>query len=416
MKKGFTLLEMLIVMALLVTLMGIVYKLHGIAGDSEDKSCTILRMQRLENCLAGYHAAFGNYPPVQLHGSRDISTYVPDGDFMQDKDHEPREIDWGGEGESWGSGKEEIAWAQVEAACRAQPISCEYPFPDNSASIQELDRQAAEMTEYAMQDEIWPQLSTTDKTIIWGDKPWKTKQKGNWDSINKNPGRLAPKMNSSDWNEIQLFRFGLMSYLLPRYLVMMVGKAEFYTSYEQWNANNRVPCDPLTGEENFGGGGWEAVKKLAPKDQEATLDNDDTRLLASIPSQAVCARWMPNLEKICKCNSHPVVFGVKLRSTRKRHGDYLGGYHYSMVHIRPYRPHGQKVGSQQYVLDFITVRDGWGRDFYYYSPEPYQRYVLWSAGPNGKTFPPWIERDSLGSAGARRVGEWTHDDIMHLSK
>ena len=74
MKKGFTLLEMLIVMALLVTLMGIVFKLHDIAGDSEDKSCTILRMQRLENCLAGYHAAFGSYPPVQLHASRNIST------------------------------------------------------------------------------------------------------------------------------------------------------------------------------------------------------------------------------------------------------------------------------------------------------------------------------------------------------
>ena len=415
MKKGFTLLEMLIVMALLVTLMGIVFKLHGIAGDSEDKSCTILRMQRLENCLAGYHAAFGSYPPVQLHASRNISTYVPDGDFMQDEEHEPREIDWG-EGESWGSGKEEIAWGQVQAACRAQPIACEYPLPDTPEVTQNLDRQAEEMTEYAMQDEIWPQLSTTDKTIIWGNKPWKTKQKGNWDSINKNPGRLSPKKDSSKWGEIQLFKFGLLSYLLPRYLVMMVGREEFYTEYEQWNANNFVPSDPLTGKENFGNGGWKAVWNIAPKGEDSTPRNEDTRRLAAIPSQAVCARWMPNLEKICKCYSNPVVFGIKLRSTRKRHGDNLGGYHYSDVHIRPYRPYGQSIGNQQYVIDFITVRDGWGREFYYYSPEPFQRYVLWSAGPNGKTFPPWIERDSLSSAGARRVEEWTHDDIMHLSK
>ena len=56
--------------------------------------------------------------------------------------------------------------------------------------------------------------------------------------------------------------------------------------------------------------------------------------------------------------------------------------------------------------------DGYGN---YYSPAPYQRYILWSGGPNGKTFPPWVSRDSLGSKAKSTVGSWTHDDIVHMS-
>lgn len=33
-------------------------------------------MQRLENCLSGYYAAYGSYPPVKLHGSRDYTLEV----------------------------------------------------------------------------------------------------------------------------------------------------------------------------------------------------------------------------------------------------------------------------------------------------------------------------------------------------
>ncbi|MBR7180258.1 MAG: type II secretion system protein [Kiritimatiellae bacterium] len=420
MKKAFTLLEVLIVMAILVILMTIAFSLGAISGDAEDKSCTILRMQRLENCLSGYYAAFGSYPPVKLHGSRNISTYVAHGDSEQDEDHAHNDIDWGNDSEDY---EMNVAWAQVDAACRAQPVSCEFPLPDDAGVTHYIDGQAAEMTEYAMQDEIWKQLNETDKTVIWGKNARKTKCQGNWDSINKNPGRLSGKKDSSGWGDIKLFRFGLMSYLLPRYIVMMTGKKEFYTEYAQWTDNNYVPSDPLTGESNFGvgdgnvAGGWSAVWNTVNLTSENKTKRDlDMARLANIPSQAACARWMPNLENICKCYSHPVVYGVSLRSTRKRHGDNLDPFHYSNVHIRPYRPKGQSVGNQQYVINMITVRDGWGRDFYYYSPEPYQRYILWSAGANGKTFPPWIERQGLGAAGAKKVESWTHDDIMHMSK
>ena len=61
------------------------------------------------------------------------------------------------------------------------------------------------------------------------------------------------------------------------------------------------------------------------------------------------------------------------------------------------------------VLDGVTVQDGWWHSFYYYSPEPHQTYVLWSAGPNGRTFPPWMEPSS--SSDRKLVNDWIADDI-----
>ena len=60
------------------------------------------------------------------------------------------------------------------------------------------------------------------------------------------------------------------------------------------------------------------------------------------------------------------------------------------------------------------MRDGWDNELYYYSPEPYQSYVLWSAGANGRTFPPWISREKLPSDANRCVGYWVRDDIGGL--
>ena len=61
-----------------------------------------------------------------------------------------------------------------------------------------------------------------------------------------------------------------------------------------------------------------------------------------------------------------------------------------------------------YLQNVYTVRDGWGHDFYYYSPPPYQSYTLWSSGPNGRTFPPWMEKPS---GQEDRINGWIKDDI-----
>ena len=46
---------------------------------------------------------------------------------------------------------------------------------------------------------------------------------------------------------------------------------------------------------------------------------------------------------------------------------------------------------------------------------PYQSYVIWSAGRNGRTFPPWIARDELDSKANKCIGAWTEDDIVSMS-
>ena len=71
-RKGFTLIELLVVVVILATLMGIVFRLAGCGDESRKRTKTVQRLQRVENALSGYYAAYGTYPPVPLHGSRSI--------------------------------------------------------------------------------------------------------------------------------------------------------------------------------------------------------------------------------------------------------------------------------------------------------------------------------------------------------
>ena len=75
---------------------------------------------------------------------------------------------------------------------------------------------------------------------------------------------------------------------------------------------------------------------------------------------------------------------------------------------------GSASTSGQYILEEVTMVDGWGHDFYYHSPAPYQSYIVWSAGSDGKTFPPFVARDKLSSTGQEKAAEWTKDDIISL--
>ena len=73
MKKAFTLVELLIVVVVLVTLMAVTFRLSSIGSNQTARNKTVSRLQKLENCLSGYYAAFGTYPPVRLHGSRNYT-------------------------------------------------------------------------------------------------------------------------------------------------------------------------------------------------------------------------------------------------------------------------------------------------------------------------------------------------------
>lgn len=386
-RRGFTLIEMLIVVVVLVTLMSITFRLMNIGESSDARVTTVMRLQKLENCLSGYYAAFGSYPPVQLQGSQDFNYEVGGQGIQSDQ---RKEINWSNQGE---------AWQQVKAACLAQPVAARFPFPDGFSD------QVRDVSE-----EIKERINSDDEEYAYlkEDSAYANRlavlQQG-FDNISDNPGRFGGRdQTETDWREIQIFQFGLMSYLLPRYLFMMNGPEHFFQGkgVAQWNGNNTLPSDPFLGDQYQS---WKEVK------QDAERDSNELGYMqiANIPSQTACARWMPNLENTCKCNHNYRFFGIYIRNR---------GSLYASPNIQIFSPtKGATSGtSGQYILDSITVEDGWFRDFYYYSPPPYQSYTLWSAGPNGKTFPPWVSRTDIDNSLAKElIANWTADDIIHMA-
>ena len=390
MKKGFTLVEMLIVVVVLVTLMSITFRLSSIGNESEYRNRTISRLNRLENCLSGYYAAFGTYPPVALHGSRNIYAKVSSHGIQSDSD-ENRSI-WG-----WnkiGEKEENEAWRQVQAACKAQPVDCRFPFPDTSEYNQLVKTISDQLKSKAASSNSG--MTEEQKTVF---------ASGFDNGITENAGRHNANRSKTDWRNIQLFKFGLLSYLLPRYLVMMNSKEQLYSDdYAQWDDNNVLPANPMTG---YTFSGWQTVRDRSRSDQPSQLAE-----VANIPSQAVCARWMPNLEETVCCNHDYKLFGIKIR------GDsWASELRPDNVEMEVYSPGGydEDSTSGQYVLDSVTVLDGWYEQFYYYSAPPYQNYTLWSGGKNKRTFPPWISRKKLDDTANRCVGLWIEDDIVRMS-
>lgn len=385
MKKAFTLLELMIAIAVLVTLMGLVFRLNITGANTKKRTETVMRMQKLENCISGYYAAFGSYPPVKLHQSRNI--YLETNIHGIQRDEENTDI--------WSD--ESSAWRQVEPACRAQPVGCRFPFPSR------MRRKIFEVSE-----ELKARVEA-DKVGSLGEDRREKLLAGFDDGFSQNEGRFDSSMTK--WEDIQIFKYGLMSYLLPRYLVMMGNDGIDYGAYAQWTDNNAMPCDALTGEKFDR---WNKIQTSAYEDEELDQGSRDYARVANIPSQAVCARWMPNLSKICTANYNIKLFGIDIWDSVKPE------LRVDNPNIEIFSPNGRDSDSTAggYILDGVTVKDGWDREFYYYSPAPYQRYTLWSAGENGKTFPPWIDRTILGNEGSDAnvmVGNWLSDDIIHLN-
>lgn len=372
MKRAFTLIEMLIVVVVLVTLMSIAFKLSSIGGDEEKRITTITRLQRIENCLSGYNAAFGSYPAVKLHASRDI--------YLQSDDY--------GRQDTSGSPSSELKWENVRTACRAQPFGLECPYPDDAR----YNKRIEEIGEYAY-------ARATQNN-------WKNPEKYNFKPINSS--MFSGYKDKSTWNEVQLFKFGVMSFLLPRYLVMIDCERDLL-DYSQWLDNNSLPCDPWTGQKFTS---WTSMST----NNNATADI--AARIKAIPSQAVTARWLPNLEGICSASRNRTLFGVQLVQNGNDFGGSLstGAWHGEDQDGKAHMVGGYNSTSAAYVLDRITVNDGWENEFYYYSLPPYQSYTLWSSGANGKTFPPWMDLGMLNSDSDRATATtWMADDIIQMS-
>jgi len=349
MKRGFTLVELLIVVVVLVTLMTIVVRLGGVGDETSKRNRTINRMQRLENCLSGYYATYGSYPPVKLHGSRDYMLSV-NGYGLQCEDTDEHES--------------KLNWESVEPACKSQPLAFCYPFKKNQSdyvkAVSLIRQQIA--TENNPKD-IFEGLSDNSMISGWEDKKL--------------------------WREAQIFKFGVMSYLLPRYLVAMGGgdstsdiDHQLFSRQSQWTANNQLPCQFESGVPYSS---WDAVCE------------DMSRYrwkIAVLQSQAACARWLPNLEKTVSTPFDCEVYDIKLQDSSDSEGCSQGWEIYD-ASANGSGGKGQNASGQNYALNRMTVVDGWGKEFYYYSLPPHQSYILWSGGPNKMTFPHWIVGSEL---------------------
>lgn len=385
-KEGFTLIELLIVTVVIVTLMGIVFRLAGIGSGVRAKNATISRIQRIENALSGYYAAFGSYPPVPLHGLQDMKLRCDDMGLLIPNTS--------GSGNWSASGKSEMQ-RQVRAVCLAQPIAACYPYADTAENKDYIDSLSSDIKEMCGDSANYPGWAARSAAFSSGFS-------GLYRNIFGNKLK-----DSADWQDVRIFKFGLLSFLLPRYLFMLEGKDEFYDGCRQWEANNRKITDFVTGKRIDS---WRTVQQALGAGAGTSGGNDAAlaSMITNLPTQAVCARWMPNFKKMI-CGGK-TFYGVET-------GD---GTAYNSVNdpgsFMIYSPYSNGSSGNAYILDGMTVLDGWDRDLYYHSAPPYQSYVVWSAGPDGNTFPPWIDLESLESEEARKVAaEWMKDDIIHLS-
>lgn len=362
----------MVVVVVIVTLLAITFRLVSVGEDATYRNNTIARMQRLENALSGYFAAFGSYPPVALHASRNVYARVDENGIQQ-------------EGQEEGN----LVWNSVDMACRAQPVAARFPFPNTK-----------DVNDYI---EAVSQIAIS--RVNSGDEQWKgyksySLQLGSGFKALHDPNQVSGWNEKKTWQEVKIFQFGVMSFLLPRYMFMTRAfdspqSRKDLENCAQWNANNRLSSNPNTGEAL---GDWDQQLK-------------DARFVRRIPSQSVCARWMPNFEKMICGNAFSGkmrFFGINVRDESFPNA------------IDPDYPEDLAknvyIDQNRTVLDTLTVKDGWGREFYYYSPPPFQSYRIWSAGSNGRTFPPWMPFSSLKSDGDRKTAaNWMADDIMYLS-
>ena len=393
-KSGFTLIELLIVTVVVVSLMAIVFRLTGIAGSASKQERTIARMQRLENCLSGYYAVFGSYPPVPLQGaSRDIYRKAMGNGVQSDTETES-----------------ELVWSNVKAACLAQPVKVLYPVAGKKPGT---DKDGFEEYTTFQNDvmELYNSGAYTESVMKDVDE-WKDATLVN---LNDTAGHIGSSYKKeTSFGTLQLFRYGLMSFLLPRYKFMLDcarGDDSKYNSggfvpweYAQWTKYNPLPSKMNSGTQFKS---WqEFCQELYGKDEWQ---------IELIPSQAACARWMPNLLKTA--DDADIVQGAKVTAF----GMEVGNNRVCPSAAYPssfclYSTGGYKEGgsSSGYPLYHITVQDGWDHDLYYYSPAPYQMYVLWSAGADGKTIPPWVDIRELKSDDYKTAVKWMSDDIKSM--
>lgn len=86
---GFTLLEMLVVVLIIVLLAGLVFRMVGAIGKSNDIAETRAKIEKVSHALEEFKAIYGKYPPVPFYLGKQQTGY----EF-------PTEVSWGPTGEA----------------------------------------------------------------------------------------------------------------------------------------------------------------------------------------------------------------------------------------------------------------------------------------------------------------------------
>jgi len=338
-RQAFTLIEMMVVVALIGILIAGVFRLLGAAGQSNKRAKTMERLQRLENALSGFYAEYGSYPPVPRQGSANP---------YESQDSRGRT-----------TAVSSLEADNAERACRSQPVAFEFPSPKG-------------MDDYIL---------------------------GNFGLYSANVNVGAFDKDSDNWADCKLFRYGVMSFLLPRLEAMGFHELSEPGSSFSFSGNS----GEKVGEKQF----FSKERKQWSNHNEGYSEDIETLEKQYEREMKSCSRWMPNYEKMVAGGR--VFNGIQTKgdpTSGKRGAEGLSGTEDKFVY-------SQSSGNK-YVLGCMTIVDGWENEIFYYSAAPYQSYRIWSAGPDGKTFPPWIPLESLSASDRKTVSAWVQDDIARF--
>ena len=337
--QAFTLVEMMVVVALIAVLVGIVFKLMSAAGEKNKQSVTVTRLERLQNALSGYYAEYGSYPPVQqCYQYPGLDKYYDEeGDYssLQTSDLTSE------------SGRSKAA----NRAARSQSLAYEYPSLDSDG-----------LNNYI--DQAFKSQGARSAGIVFGGQNF-------YDDKYKN------------WLELQLFKFGLLSYLLP--------KASIASGSERTKEHPYLSL--------LRSSAW--LGRAVTQSEQNMTDSDfkkDIITAQTVSEQRTVARWLPNFEKII--NGGITQMGIDM--------------HQKDTAFMCFTVHKSALNGAYYVLQWMSITDGWGNELYYYSAPPYQSYRVWSSGPDGKTFPPWIPLKDYTYK--TEAAKWMDDDIVRSNR
>ena len=350
-KQAFTLVELMVVISVIAILMAASFRLMRAAAQTKNIAETKSKLQRIENALSGYYAHFGHYPPVPLYASLNpADTDVNNYDTATSSSDNFGASDW----------ENRALWT-----ARAQPISYEFPA--------EKDMDGANIK------------------IVFPHNP-------DAQSINTLLDNIPP--DEASWGSgPKVFKFGLVSFLLPRL------EAAYFSEIFGGNGNVLYTFDPAL----FGTAQWRANNIGTPSGDFRNYSKNKIHELLEPQRQKeneIASKWLPHLEGSIKGKDDKrTLLGIKVYTGRGKIKE-SGGYQLRVAA-------GKGLNNSLVVTDSVSLTDSWDRELFYHSLPPYQSYLLWSAGPDGKTFPPWVDStDTFYTKFKKEILEIIKDDIF----